>query len=155
MSNFFGMMSNFFWKMSNFFGSMSNFFGKCPTFFCVHYIPSHPASDAWLDLPVFFDPQLDRQWKLSTYYLERNSNFLLLLRNCLFFIIFLRSASHYLPVYGIISWCPMYQLLQTYDNANSLLEIQATCMSMSITLVFWDVYFKIWNYEGWNLRQNL
>ena len=56
--------------------------------------------------------------------------------------VFLQSAVHYLPVYWIISWCPMCRLLQTSNSANFLLKIQATWMSMSITLVFWDVHTK-------------
>ena len=39
--------------------------------------------------------------------------------------VFLLSAAHYLPVYGIISWYPMCRLLRISDSANSLLEIQA------------------------------
>ena len=47
-------------------------------------------------LLVSCDPQLDMQWKLSTYYLERNSNFLLLQKLPVPYV-FLLLAAHYLP----------------------------------------------------------
>ena len=40
------------------------------------------------------------------------------------------------PVYRIISWCLMCLLFRTSDSAIFLLEIQATCTLMSITLTF-------------------
>ena len=67
--------------------------------------------------------------------------------------VFIRSVAHYLLVYGIISWCPMYRLLQTSGSANSLLEIQATSTSM-YSHSHLGCEHKIWNYEGWNLRPN-
>ena len=75
------------------------------------------------------------QWKLSTYYLERNSNFLLL-RNYLSLMYSFGPRPITSPVYGIISWCTMCRLLLTSESANFLLEIQASCTSMSITLTF-------------------
>ena len=48
----------------------------------------------------------------------------------------------------------MYRLLQTSFNANFVLEIQVTRMSMSNTLTFWIVCHKIWNYEGLSMRPN-
>ena len=50
--------------------------------------------------------------------------------------IFIRSAAHYSFTYGIVSCCQVYLFLQTSDSANFILEIQATCTSMSITLTF-------------------
>ena len=98
-------------------------------------VARHPASDACLDLFAFCDPQLDMQWKLSTYYLERNSNFLLL-RNYLSLMYPFGPRPITSPVYGIISWSPMCRLLRTSDSANFLLEIQATCTSIYNTLTF-------------------
>ena len=104
-------------------------------------VPRHPASDACLDLLVFYDPQLDMQWKLSTYYFERNSNFILL-KNYLSLLYSFGPWPITSPVYGIVSWCPMCRLLRTSDSANFLLEILATCMSMYHYTHLWDVYTK-------------
>ena len=90
---------------------------------------------ACLDLLVFCNIQLDMQWKLSTYYLERNSNFLLL-RNYLSLMYSFDPRPIISPVYSIISWCSICRLLWTSESANFLLEIQASCTSMSITLTF-------------------
>ena len=98
-------------------------------------VPRHPASDACLVLLVFYDLQLEMQWKLSTYYLERNSNFLLL-RNYLSLMYSFGPRPITSSVYGIISWCPMCRLLRTSDSANFLLEIQATCTSIHNILTF-------------------
>ena len=98
-------------------------------------VPRHPASDACLDLLVFCDPQLDMQWKLSTYYLERNSNFLLL-RNYLSLMYSFDPRPITSPVYGIISWCPMCRLLRISDSVDFLLETQVTCTFIYNTLTF-------------------
>ena len=92
--------------------------------------------------------QLDRQRKLSIYYLKRNSNFLLL-RNYLTLIYSFDPQSITSPVHRILSWCPMCQLLQTSDSANFLLEIQITFTFMSYTLTF-ELYTQ--NLELWGIE---
>ena len=76
-------------------------------------------------------------WTIKTLYLqlERNSNFLLL-RNYLSLMYSFGLRPIISLVYGIISWCQMYRLLQTSESTNFLLEIQAISTSMSITLTF-------------------
>ena len=103
-------------------------------------VPRHPASDAWIDLLVFCDPQLDMQWKLSTYYLERNSNFLLL-RNYLSLMYSFGLLPITSPVYEIVSWCPMCRHLQTSDSANFLLKLHATSTS-SVHYTLLGMYIK-------------
>ena len=68
--------------------------------------------------------------------------------------VFILYAAHYLPVYGIISWCSMCPLLQTSDRAKFILEIQATCTSYVHSTRLLGCIHKILNYEWWNLRQN-
>ena len=50
--------------------------------------------------------------------------------------VFLQSAAHYLSVYGIIYWYPMFRLLRIFDSANFLLKIYTTSSSMLIIFTF-------------------
>ena len=61
--------------------------------------------------------------------------------------------AHYLPVNGIISWCLMCRLLQTSDSANFLLKFRLFVRLCSIHSPLGCEY-KIWNYEGLNLRSD-
>ena len=98
-------------------------------------VPRHPASDACLDfLCLLWSPA---RYAVKTLYLLLSEELQLSPPQKLpVSYVFLRSAAHYLPVYGIISWCPMCRLLQTSDSANSLLEIQATSTSIYYTFIF-------------------
>ena len=49
---------------------------------------------------------------------------------------FLQSAAHYLSVYGIICWNPMFRLLRIFDSAKFLLKIWTTSSSMLIIFTF-------------------
>ena len=84
--------------------------------------------------------------------LERSSNFLFL-RSYLSLMYSFDLRLITFPVYGIVSWCPMYRFFQTSDSSNFLLEFQATCTYMSLHSLLGYVH-KILNYEEWNLRPN-
>ena len=67
--------------------------------------------------------------------------------------VFLRSATHYLPRIWDHKLVSDVSAPPDFRQCQPLLEIQATCKSMSITFTLGCVH-KIWNYDEWNLRPN-
>ena len=115
---------------------MIHFGIPCASMFIQAYdVPWHPASEALcLDcfssvIPSWIGSEnslLTTREKFQLSHTQKLS---------VFFVFFL-SATLYLSVHEIVSWCQMCRLLYTSDSANFLLEIQATYLSMFITLTF-------------------
>ena len=114
--------------------------------------PRHPASNTCLDACLLWS--LAESAEKTLYFLSIEKLQFSPPQKLPVFYVFLWFATHCLPVYGIISWCPMYRLLQTSNSANFLLEIQATSTFMLITLTL-GMCTQSFELREWNLHQIL
>ena len=100
---------------------------------------------------VFCDPQLDMQWKLSTYYLEKLQ--LSPPQKLPVSYVFLRSGAHYLLSIWDHKLVSDVSAPPDFWKCKPLLKFRLLVRLCPLHSLLGCIH-KIWNYEGRNLRSN-